>query len=89
MEQNLGLNSLAIRREIAHLKMLHSIYYNQKVLPDSVIPKHTTCAGIRFKPIIVRVQAYNNYSVPLTTHNGTFYQLILLTLTFLSNLKKH
>ena len=40
--QNLGLNSLAIRKEIARHKMLHTIYYNQKVLLDSAIRKHAS-----------------------------------------------
>ena len=52
MIQNLGLNSLAVRREIACLKLLHSIYYNQKTLPDSVTPKRARCADITFKRII-------------------------------------
>ena len=57
MVQNLGLNSLSFRREIARLKLLHSIYYNKKILPDSVTPKRARCADIRFKPKIGRVQA--------------------------------
>ena len=58
----LGLNSSAVRGA-----MLHRIYYNQKILPDSIIQKHAWCVDIRFKPTIRWVQAYNNYFVPLTT----------------------
>ena len=65
--QSLGLNSLAVRREIACLKLLHSIYYNKKFLPDSVTPKRARCTDTRFNPIIGRVQAYSNSFVPLTT----------------------
>ena len=67
MAQNLGPNSLAVRREIARLKMFHSIHYNQKILLDSVTPKRARSADIRFKPIIGRVQAYTNSFVALTT----------------------
>ena len=67
MVQKLSLNSLAVRREIARLKMLHRIDYDQKILLDSVIPKCSRSADIRFKPIIGRVEAYNNSFVPLIT----------------------
>ena len=63
---NLDLNSLAVWREIAHLTMLHSFYYNYNILPDSVILKCSRCANIRFKPIIHRVQAFTNSFIPLT-----------------------
>ena len=67
MVQNLGLNSLAVRGEIACLKLLHSIYYNKKFLQDSVIPKYARCADTRFKPITGRVQDYSNSFVFPTT----------------------
>ena len=67
MEQNLGINSLAVRRDNARLKLLHNIYYNKKFLSDSVTPKRPRCADTRFKPVTSRVQAYSNSFVPLTT----------------------
>ena len=72
MVQNVGLNSLAVRREIALLKLLHSIYYNQKILSDSVIPTGARSTDIRFKPIIDRVQAYSKSFVPLTIQKLNF-----------------
>ena len=67
MVQNLGRNSLAVRREIVRIKLLHSIYYNKKFLPDSLTPKHARCANTKFKLIVGRVQAYSNSFVPLAT----------------------
>ena len=58
MVQNLSLNSLAIRGEIACLKKFYSTDSHQKIPPDSVIPKCSRWADFRFKPIIGRVQAY-------------------------------
>ena len=67
MVQNFGQNSLAVRREIACIKLLHSIYYNKKFLPDSLTPKHARCANTKFKLIVGRLQAYSNSFVPLAT----------------------
>ena len=67
MTQNLELNSLEVRKEIARLKILHIIYYNKKILLDSVIPKRVSKADVKFKPIIGRVQAYSNSFLPLKT----------------------
>ena len=67
MTQNLELNSLEVRKEIARFKMLHIIYYNKKILLDSVIPKRVSKADVKFKPIIGRVQAYSNSFLPLKT----------------------
>ena len=57
MVQNLSLNSLAIRGEIACLKKFYSTDSHQKIPPDSVIPKCARWTDFRFKPIIGRVQA--------------------------------
>ena len=68
MEQNLGINSLAVRRDNARLKLLHNIYYNKKFLSDSVTPKRPRCADTRFI----------NYSlITLSTCSVTFLFIIL------------
>lgn len=55
--------------------MLHNFYYNQKILPDSVILKHARCADVRFKQIIERVQAYINSFDPLITKQWNTLQI--------------
>ena len=66
MVQKFGLNSLATRREIAHLKMLRSVYFYQNILLDLVIPKDARCGDVEFKTVLGRMQVYSNFFVPLT-----------------------
>ena len=68
MVQNLGLNSLAVRRKIACLKMLHCIYYKQKNLPNLAIPNHARCVDTKLKPIIL---------LPLSQHNNQIFKQLL------------
>ena len=88
MVQNLGLNSLAVRREIARLKLLCKINHNQKVLPDSVTPKRAWCADTRFKPIIVRVLAYSNFFVPLKTQQWNTLPASIVNIDYIDCLVK-
>ena len=39
--KELQLQSLSKQRELARLKLLHSIYWGQKFLPQSIIPERT------------------------------------------------
>ena len=64
--KELQLQSLSERRELARLKLLHSIYWGQKFLPKSIIPGSTRYTDIRFKSIYVRVSCYNNSFITYT-----------------------
>ena len=58
--------TISERRELATLKLLHSIHWGQKFLPKCIIPERTRYTDIRFKPIYGRVSCYNNSFIPCT-----------------------
>ena len=66
MIQTLNLQSLAARREIARLKMLHGLYHKLKFAPDNIMPKRARSPNLRFTPIVGRVEVFNNSFFPVT-----------------------
>ena len=64
--KELQLQSLSEQRELARLKLLHSIYWGQKFVPQSIIPERTWYTTIRFKSVYSRVGCYNNSFIPYT-----------------------
>ena len=64
--EELQLQSFSERRELARLRLLHSMYWGQTFLPKCIIPESTRYTGIRFKPIYGLVSCYNNSFIPYT-----------------------